>query len=745
MAAIQGSRWLSEGEWSIADELLEITRTGQLPEDDTIRSLAISAALCPSLTSPTTSGMILWLQGDVPMPGLRKLVAAIQEFANIGWELRPDDVHGRRTREEAESSLTEAEKVASTWLSEEAPSHRTKLRRASSLWHRMVRSGGAIFELLQPVVNGRRQEVASVRKQIERWCQRTEIIKQINALDAQLHGTRNEPIQGSPREQLVNWILDACNFSRAWCQMVERVEGLRSKADWVDEQVERLCRHAKESLPDSISAATDLAKDADLPNIAMGYCLRRALSQLTKLLNVAESESSDQGTGSYLATQVALEPSGVVSGLRRRLWWLPEVTLDDLGDPTEQGLAQIGVALAQSYWGGRTLAGAIETWMENQDFRFTQPMLEAIQENAIRASLADRHRLLLETSRHVLQEECKELVSDIEQALVDGVIADDERSQRCGEVVAIAPEEVVHFGKFREKLTQVREFLSSRHKERLASQLIDWREKQDRLLRAVNPAQRAPITEFVESAIDRKDSRVVGECLSRLEEAMAQGVEPAIEWFTTAQSSRDEFKEYVDRLGLLDRTLDPSFGNVVREIERGRSLGGLEFGSLPKPHLQDATSSLEFWRELKKRQSVSGEQLCPSVRRVLRYIGFSFVSEGTAVSFVKSGYGWAHFHASISSGGLSPVPQFGSSQQSPWGVTCLWEDSGSQTIRARLREAKAWGRNSLIFYLGRLKERIPPQDFECSSALPCLLRQLTHTCLKVRAMFRERCSLAANA
>ena len=213
IAAVQGARWQPSENCAMAEDLLGIAAEHEIPEGLVCRLLALAAAIHPTLTAPTT-GLATWLEMLYPLENLRELVAAVQSFATHGRKLRPEDTKGRKGRPQAEKELSATVQTAKGWLADSAD-RRTDLRRANRLWSQLVRPGGLVYKMIQPVMTDSRSQIDEVRQTLAGLERVEDVVRHIHELDMENHGQQIQPMKAAHRDQLVNWVFEASNLAGA--------------------------------------------------------------------------------------------------------------------------------------------------------------------------------------------------------------------------------------------------------------------------------------------------------------------------------------------------------------------------------------------------------------------------------------------------------------------------------------------------------------------------------------------------
>jgi hypothetical protein len=468
----------------------------------------------------------------------------------------------------------------------------------------------------------------------------------------------------APNNELVSWLVvpDCCPALRdlvsAVTAFVHRGRALRPEEL---ENATELRTSLSQTLPEVEAALTALTRPLQPISLAAAArCLHRAIGQLHETLLLPPTLSA---TASPATSDWEWLPFGTRSlfvALSRRLLWLPEIQLADDGQPVSDALPHIAPLLRDTCAAGRTLRAAFVGWLEQQDYRFVDILLHVLHRSeADFPTLSRRYHDALADSRAALCEQISQTQIAIEQAVVDGIIA-DERTQYNAKVEAIHPDETLHFVPQYAALQQVRSELADARGKRLAAlRETDSFMAEERL--APPPVARAPLAEFLEA-------------IPHLEAWMEKEV------------------------GLLQP--------IATDIRQGRARAGIAFGELPAARLKEASTAIETWRQLKQRKA-QGDGSVQSIILLLRYLGFT-LEPGIAapVQLEQRSGDWVQVRAHISTGGLAiPISQLGSQAQRRYDVACIWQRPGVDTLTTWLRDLHADTRLVIVFYLGRLTPR----------------------------------------
>ncbi len=125
-------------------------------------------------------------------------------------------------------------------------------------------------------------------------------------------------------------------IARRWCNLVEREYDLTSQHSRL-KQTKEICQRILEILPLAESELEDLReKTTSLAVVAAVGCLTQAFAQLKETIKTAMINSKTTVIGNEESLEKALS---------RRLRWLCEIPCDENGQPQEESLPFIAIAL----------------------------------------------------------------------------------------------------------------------------------------------------------------------------------------------------------------------------------------------------------------------------------------------------------------------------------------------------------------------------------------------------------------
>ncbi len=708
LAVLQGSRWLKDDTDSWVSDIRQIASewAPQNTTSESERLLGLAAALRPSLVAPYT-GLVGWLpQKDEINPALGTLADAIRAFASWGYFLRHEDVEGVEgdaTREQTiEDTVTHARRLLDT-----NQDRRLKMLRATNVLRHLVGQNGDLSLLLKPVIENRADKINQVRQRMNSLKERRQIEERIHQIDHELKSSSPaNQITGSPRDQLIRSVEKAVALARDWCSLIEQEQAIHREADWWVGHVENLRRQVEDVLP---SVYTELkrmqAQDQSQEIAAIGRVLQRVIDQVRGMLNL-EKDLKKQSDIEYLETLMKGGSASLEEALTRRLLWIPEIPLNENGHPEEAHEADIAGGLSKSLAEERSLRTACNMRIDGQDFRFTDLIRDALEEDESRGEIEKLNDKNLEGARAALADEVDDVGNAIEQGMVDGLLVEEERTNLSGELELAATEDPLYFKPLFARLEAILKQLDEKRTTRLRELKGQWKEMRQSLGQEIQGDKIKIVDVFFQKALRQEDTRLVEEGLAHLREVRDGGSELKSEWFTPPEE-RDIFKEFQEAFPSIESGLS-SLGNVdqlaAKVIEQGQTWEGVQFGTLSQTRRDEAAKALRSWHQLKRRHGQQAENR-RHVKVLFEYLGFH-LPRGSAVSIKNNGRDWLHCQVDASASDLArPIPQLGAQASGCYNVVCFWERPGAASIGAFLRDLGLDTQTVIIFFLGRLSDR----------------------------------------
>jgi len=315
----------------------------------------------------------------------------------------------------------------------------------------------------------------------------------------------------------------------------------------------------------------------------------------------------------------------------------------------------------------------------------------------------DYERLLLSLSeqimgsRSALNTDLDKFEDEIEEAVIDGLLTEDKR----GDYAIVRAEKSLDFASKFKKLTENRRELDLIKQNRLDVLTKDWEELQQRMANAgLDQSGITTIREQVDRAFTAKDTRVVEEDLSRIREALDEGLDPG-EYQKTSKFGRDVISDFIGSHAKIEALISRQGGlkEVAINIKEGQNMADMQFAQLLDKRRKEAFEAIETWRRIKQvgaSTSIRPQQFA----KILSYLGFTFdITADKTISVQNNGSNWIHLRVSMSARDLArPIPQFGSERRGNYDVLCFWDRLSAKNISSTLTALKTSADAVLILY-----------------------------------------------
>jgi len=700
--AIFGARLISSPSDPIAHELARIPLTEQPDSDDPIQPLlCLAASLRPSVIAPAT-GLAAWLQAPRGFPYLHTFVDAVQHFAALNIPLQPDDLAEITDEHNRVSRLGRSVEEICRWRAE-ALTQRHTFRRANAVWRELLSRDSAFNEILEAACNDQRAQVDAIQQQLEEWQSAEFISEQIDRLDEALHGRGRDSIEGNARRYLIRNMQHAAGLIQTWVELVRQDSRFVAESDWITTRVSEL-REQVRGLASDIWAALEsnrlncpTASDA-----AATKCFQVAFRQFVAMLGYSLPRW-DVKAACVPITLPGMPPvMSLDEVLRSRLLPLAEIRLNDEMEPVEDDLQTLSELLAQEATRRRTLVQGLRQRISQQDYRFISLVHETEgNEDGLSSEYAQEH---LVGSQVALAERIGATLEAVEQAVVDGLLAEQDRAVHIARLEGIDVESVLNFPSQYAVLKQVADELEEARQKRLAHLKLLWDQLHPEVTVRFKSESADRISQRVTNALDHGDTRLLDEYLAHIRNSLDTGTS-TWEWLDPPPSD-DLFDQYLASMDSIDAALKQGLNAVIRTVKSGQQIGELSFRHMPSGPKEAALSALQAWRDLKGQSDA--EKLLPStslIRDILAFIGFTFEAQ-TRLPITPENHGrdWVHFRVQMTASEqhCRPIPHFGSRAGGRYHVVCVWERPNTDTLTAWLHDLRLETESVIVIYLGRL-------------------------------------------
>ena len=493
LKAAQGARWLSPDSKDFVEELfMAVSETAPPFEDDAHALLGLAAAVQPCIIAPEAN-LLAWLNSPVCLPSLEGIVLPVQSFANWGHALLPEHIRGDEGNRHLHDLITEASSDAGRWL-KDSDKRFHNLVRANNVWRQLCTKGGMLNNLLKTVAADNRQQVSSVRSDVDALNQDSYRNEVITEADQSLLGAiPKAEIAGAARGWLQRGIGEACHLAEQWCDLVERYNKTREQAQnlWLSNQVSELRTQIESASQDVLGELSRIASDSDRIDLSgSAICLSRSIQRLLDYLSVEHGANltsevpavvSDMQTtihGDGHSTDRLGSMDRLEAALARRLLWIPAIDLDDDGLPLDPE-APVDLDLVEADWfdSDTPLQAVVQSRIERSDFRFFDLLCKAFSPD-MNGELRVAYSTYLTAAREALDDHLNTTRASVEQAANDGVIEYEGAEWNKFEYAldAIVVDEVLNFRGVHDTLDEIQTSVGEERTRRREELIADWEE-----------------------------------------------------------------------------------------------------------------------------------------------------------------------------------------------------------------------------------------------------------------------------
>ena len=703
LAVLQGSRWLENDTDGLIFDIQQIA-SEYVPKSTTSeRLLGLAAALSPSLVAQHT-GLVSWLpQNEEVNPVLGALADPVRTFARAGHPLRPEDLQGVEGRATQEDAIQEISEQARHFLNTNQVS-KLKFKRATDVLHHLVNHGGRLHDLLTPVIKNEADQTDQVLQRVNDFAGRRQIERYLHQIDHDLAGSKKRKITGDPVNQLVRCAEQAVGLARRWCSLISQKQTVHQSGDWRGGHVEDLRRRVKDVLPDINEELKRMqVQDQPQEEAALGRVLQWAIGQITGILRIEQQSDSKD-----LQEWMQHEDSSLDQALARRLLWIPEISLDDDGYPEKNQEGDIANYLRQSLAEKRSFRDACLLRIESQDFRFTDVLRNGLKNDEDLQWIEDLNDGNLKGARAALMDAVTKVQSAIEQGMVDGLLVEEERTALSAQLEKTAIEDPLYFKPLFQRLDDIEQQLNQKLESRLQELKDQWQRIRQDIAQSSQANQLDAVDAFIQRAFDQRDTRVVEEGLAHLRDFLQGESGWESDWFDPPDE-RDVFKEFQEacpRIGSGIKNLG-SVDQLAGVIDQGQTWEGVQFGAIPLKRRKEAVEAFRSWHQLKRRYGQQTENR-KHIQVLLEYLGFHLSKRESTVRIeTPPSRDRLYCQVDASASDLArPIPQLGSQANGCYDLVCLWERPGAESIGAILRDLGLDTKTVIIFFLGRLSDRM---------------------------------------
>lgn len=207
----------------------------------------------------------------------------------------------------------------------------------------------------------------------------------------------------------------------------------------------------------------------------------------------------------------------------RRLWLLPELHLNDDGEPAASDPMEIALAIERAAKEEQSWEAAFARLMREQDFRFATPLLALLPDGERAARLKQDLNTVLAATRTRFSAASQEVLEEVEQGVVDGILADEQRAEYNAEIEGLKGEDLLDIRSATTRLRSVSQELAAARERRLNYLHEKWLQMKVAVAERLGAEKFARASAFVQLILERRDTRVIDECLAQIREALESG------------------------------------------------------------------------------------------------------------------------------------------------------------------------------------------------------------------------------
>lgn len=655
-----------------------------------------------------------WLDGGHPTQSpavVSDLLEIIDSARKKGVHLDSLLVQMAVNADEVEKHIVDQSSRANQWLKLSA-SHSARFGRAQQVWNEFVRpSKGELFNLIELVATDQRDSVEDVSEGLDKWRDRNWLDRHIQKVDKDFVGRNARPIVGEAREQLIGWIVDILIVADEWCSAVISQEEVNKKSKWEFNQVRQLCESLSVLFKDLRLQGNELLDSLVDNDLISGLEL---FNQTIQGLSVIVDPGDRNNRIDNHPISVYDTKNPIIDHLARPLFLYPEISFDNNGIPEPSHLDEtISIIAKQS---PHSHEEAVQLWMDLRDYRFIEKLLDTLPNRDIwEARIREaQHSDIL----RIEQKDIEETVVDIEQALLEGLIAETEHTEFTSRVESIKKQirqidldgiRNISLRDYGKRLADIHDNLHQKREERLQSQHVHWGKLKPKLSQILGeePEYFDKIQSVVETSIKGEDLRAAGEYLAHLDHSLSTGKLPEKSLFESKlEGGNQDVVEFQNLLPNYVSLLEPhstiSFSRIRDAYVKDEQLLQIPMQPLPKPRREEVSRALDAWQKLKRSGQMEPVENLTHVATLMRFLGFTLnnpspVANNPAISGPPN---FIHWKVMADASGFAPVAQFGSLRERHYEVLGIWDRPGIDVISAQVAAMMQQTGNtpSILFY-----------------------------------------------
>lgn len=724
IAALQGAFWLV-GLWPEHPTNF-ITSISSLihPEnqqfdiiDEPNRLLKLTAGIFYSLLDPL-GGWLSWIETSPHSKlSLKKIIELVLDANSKHIYLDPGIVQLVVNSEQVDQQILSLVNKAKIWLLN-SENRGAKYFRAAQVWDELVRpSNGELYKLVDIVANDRRNQINELDQQLRNWQNRIWIDRHLQQIDQDLRQKKGNAIVGNARNQIIGWVEDICSIAADWCNIVKNQEEAKQGHSWKIEQTKSLCEGLNNLIKPIREEVKKLIDTGSELNMEIAYSF---LDSTLKGLQFIVSPQSDMAIDDWPKPKWIKNSENESTSftfndcLVRSLVFYSELDLGDNGMPDPMNARNIEKFITEST--NKIPEDIIQEWINQRDYRFVNSLLEDVDQRELWET---RIREAIRSDvTYLTQKVIEETKIDVEQALLEGIIAEEEHTEYISRIESafklirqVERDDFakISFRKLSGSLQNIAKELNIKRKDRLSSHSNHWERMMPDIRKIIGSDDLffEKIKSVVETSLSENDLRATGEYLAHLDNVITYGRIPEKTLYESQSSSEiNSFMDFQEILPNIVSLLEPrsqwSILKIKDTIQGEGSLPKVPMKSLPKPRRDEVTRTLDAWRRLKSDGANETQAHLQNIQTLMNYLGF-ILSDNSPISIKSLPGGLPNFQywkVSASVKDFSPVAQFGSQRNGYYDILGVWDRPGFEIIGSQVSSLMQQTGNqpTILFY-----------------------------------------------
>ncbi|MBA3831862.1 MAG: orc1/cdc6 family replication initiation protein [Chthoniobacterales bacterium] len=674
---------------SIADaireevEQVDLVRELSGVEDEVVarRLLLIAAALRPAMLSPFSgTGQLLADLYHIPgLDSLRDLAQAIVTYSTTGLPLSPEVLGRVAGQAEWSGHLRELSEEARSWF-DAAQAYSINYQAATVVWRKWLENGGFVEALLRPVFLDETSELPRLRLKIEGMARDQDIERLVEQTDGEIpNRRRGQPIHARALNRLKSSFREALSLAQRWVDLREvnpqQGRGRRFEpAVTLRYEVTALQSRVLVEIEEALSQTQSVRMRAGLTTV------RAAVRDIASV---------------FTSPDAVLRPEpNRDQALNAALLKIPAVRFGEAWELNETRGANVSSAILDALGeGSLTLADAVAQRIGNGDFVSARLGIDflvskadgsAAEDLARVSALQDEFGSALQRDRLQTRGEAERLELELERAVSQGVINDQDRNALSARLSAInrTVGQTDDLVKLQGVLREVSDSLVDH--QGLAKDRVTERMNREGVDRS------HPEYSAIAALLDRVEILAAEDYL----EIAIRGERPP----ETLTSEERPLRTFLHAAMELEAGEPLSGPTITSRIAEGASLPGLNFGALSKEQREKAARVMDLWYQQRQTRD---KPMINAISSVLEEIGF----EVNDLKVEKEKERWVTMHAApIRSASECPLPHFGSQAAGDYKLLLAWSSSTPRDIAQEIANNGGPGAAVIVLFFGRLSE-----------------------------------------